>query len=1056
MLGFRPMKKQQQQQQPSSRPVAITRRRSSSPLPVIYEDHSKSHDDSSDELRNSHSSSCSSGSSSSSSNIGEVIWPPANSPTWPPRDDEPLISRWNDYGAVNAVNFDRYHRQQLLSTSDGDDSDRSASPQQQQGCFNRRLLQWTGSDVTEVTSNRMRDLHHNFTGSLSYSNSHSYGTYNSDSHSFGEEYSFLNDSSFHRRQRIHPAILRIWHLLSVLVMIVFCSSLFLMPSILQQSENGEWGGDVHGQYHGGGKHSSVDKGYGGGNGGQVRSYRDGVYQDSREYQDNRGSDSQTTSWKYPKPWKYLFGMGNDDSNDVNNSSTTDSATAAVNGDGANASNNFTASISQDAANTNTATVSIDSTREQEDSMRASLSNVTFATLASIMLPPYLQSTIELCRSAIVPNHDHDEDDKKSKHRSKSLKKKKETSNKLDLDAKTTNILPSQVLTLRKQLLKTRDLIDVFSPVYPPNYNSDRYHPGDLNFETRDIKYAKFNFGLELEKDGKFREDSKVLNDDGGIRMGEREMFGHDHGKDHGHGRHDNKQKHHDDKKKKYRLTKAKSSSKSSSSNKHQKDLWKTLRTYLDEGYTTLGQFQDLDHANIQYSQDTLEEYRRQVWEWHVDFMKWIQKNYLVVMRYLSHVCEGADEEKKLADDTKKKSKSAKLDEEQSSAAVSPSCQYTHTHSSHLFWGGIPQQELPDGNAILAHVALGRLGSAQLQRANGYLGMLWDKDHVIPVVDVDEPMENERASAVPRLGRKRHSDKKKHHDDGNKEEEEHSKYDAPPTEEAEEGDDEPPVHEVYHNLRKELRSFLDEVDLFGTLLLPDTMVRPEVITLGLASDEQVATVSNEESAGNVPVLGEAEPTPPANITVSIAPDIGPQISPPVDPDPSAVLTAQSDDKQKTFEALTSLRQTRKLLGDLNDDYTAYTSYVEWDTNHGEQLRLMSKIYTEWNNFRWWAGQIGLSQQIDYLISRMMVDTASLVQDERVDGAQDPIQEGDDAAAVDSNESVDAAAAAPATDEAAPAADEEAPAPAQVRDDSVTNNDPESPALESTENVNSPGQ
>ena len=31
--------------------------------------------------------------------------------------------------------------------------------------------------------------------------------------------------------------------------------------------------------------------------------------------------------------------------------------------------------------------------------------------------------------------------------------------------------------------------------------------------------------------------------------------------------------------------------------------------------------------------------------------------------------------------------------------------------------------------------------------------------------------------------------------------------------------------------------------------------------------------------------------------------------------------------------------------------------------------MSKISTEWNNFKWWANQIGLDGQIEYLIGRM---------------------------------------------------------------------------------------
>lgn len=900
MLGFRPVK---QRQQPATSRPRTPRASSPSPLPVIYEDHSKDGSKDSDK-RNSDSSS----SSSSDNSLSEerIIWPPLNSPTWPPRDDEPLIQQWNDYGALNCAEFHRFHSN---NASDSDSAD-DASNNNRCHCphcnasHHERGLHWMDSDVTEVTSNRVNDLHHNYTGSLSYSNSGSLNfSYPSCMDDRGD-YSFLNDGSFHRRQRINPAILRIWHLLSVLVMIVFCSSLFLMPSVLQQSSQGEWGGKEHGRYkHYNGSHANV--------GGEE-------YELHQHQQQEEGEHER--EWKYPKPWKYLFGIGNDDQDD---NSTI-------------ASNDLDVSSVDSSADVTSIPVSDDDKMKQDEmEMLATLSNITFASLASIMLPSYLQTTIELCKSTILPHH---KSTKLTTSKSKSQKKKDAITNHLDLDAETTSTTPDQVFVLRKQVLKTRDLLDTFSPVYPPH--ESKYHKGDLNFETRDIHYAKYDFGLELEKDGRFKHGSDVQDVN---TVDKREMFGHDH-----HANKDNsggKKKHH--------LTKAKRDKYPVNS-----DLWKTLRKYLDEGYTIIGSFQDLDHASIQYSEDQLASSQREVWAWYVDFMTWIEREYLVIMRYLSHPCP------------ERKSKSLKSGKKASSDT---SCRFDHSHSSHLFWGGTAEQDLPDGKVEMACVALGRLGSAQLQRARGYLDMLWDKQHVIPAVDVDEPIEKVRAAV---LGRKRHSDNRE-------DENQHSNYDAP----VEEAEDETPVHEIYHNLRKELRSFLDEVDLFGTLLLPGVMGTPEVIALGLASEQ-----TGQNSKGEATLQGDF---PPVNVSVNVDEELGPQVSPPINqnpppplpPPPQPFMSNQSDDTQRTFEALSSLKQTRKLLGDLNDDYTAYVTYVEWDTNHGEQVRLMSKVETEWNNFRWWAGQIGLGEQIDYLISRMTVQPMAILPKGEVD-VQDP--------------------------------------------------------------------
>ena len=106
-----------------------------------------------------------------------------------------------------------------------------------------------------------------------------------------------------------------------------------------------------------------------------------------------------------------------------------------------------------------------------------------------------------------------------------------------------------------------------------------------------------------------------------------------------------------------------------------------------------------------------------------------------------------------------------------------------------------------------------------------------------------------------------------------------------------------------------------------------------------------------------------------------------------PRPYVDSSIEIDARQKTFDAISALRQTRKLLGDLNDDYTAYKTYVESGTNESDQVQLISRIETLWNNFRWWAKQIDLNEQIDFLKNCMvagdLVMNSDLVKDDNTE-------------------------------------------------------------------------
>ena len=979
MLGFRPIRKQEPKQ-PQAQPPAPTRRHStegmSPPLPVIYEHRGNNSGDSSidrecaADTHSHHSRSSSDGTSTNPSLDGfgqNVVWPPLHSPSWPPRDDEPLIRRWNEYGAIETHHFDSF----FSNCMHGDSQHHQTHP--------RRM----DSDATEAHSNRREDLHHNLNicrredvhpnfnlfDSLNYS-----GDSGSNGGDRDGSYSFLNNSSFHRRHRVHTSVLRIWQTLSVLVMVVFCSSLFLMPSILEQSNDGQWGGKVHGQYD----HHDV---------------KTNKAEHTNSNEDTKKRDDKEDEWSGFQPWKYLFGADSGNQDDKNETEPNEMNSTQGNYSGAPTAS----SVSVDTTSTSAPKEPKEPKADQEEEMAAYLANVTFASLAELMLPQHLQTTIDLCKSTIIPYHDPDEKPSKSKKRAGLYNNNQ--NNSLDLSAATTSVQPSQVFKLRKQLLKTRDMIDVFAPTYPPTTES-KYHEGDLNFETRDIMYAKDNMDLILEQDGSFHKNSKVKDGEEDYRVvGRHDMFQHSH----------NHVKH-----RSYRLAKTKRSKQYDKG----KDLWRTIRKYLDEGYTVIGDFQDLDHAKIKYTADQLAGHQKEVWKWHVDFMTFMHRNYLIVMRYLSHPCpENAEDEHNSRSDkkhhhgdrrrlshkkhhhskSKNSKKSKKHSEDSPKTPPKAICQYIHPHTSHLFWGGATKDQLPIGDATLAHVALGQLGIRQLSRAQDYLNMLWKKDYIIPTADVNEPIMKEGATKNKHPSTTKKEDKDVADDIS-------SVLNSPEEEPTDTFD----VHEVYHNLRKEVRSFLDEVNFFGTLILPDTVVRPEALKL-MAKKRRSNEEATEGSILSLDVLTSEEggpdanstDVPPLNITVPAKQDIGPQLTPPLkqnsEPPPhtSIIDKLTMNARQRTFDALSALEQTTSLLGKLNDHYVAYENYVKSDSHHGDQVRLMDTIQTEWNSFRWWAGRIKLNDQIEYLKSRMAI--AEPINESRDEvGIQVPKHEGDESA------------------------------------------------------------
>lgn len=433
-------------------------------------------------------------------------------------------------------------------------------------------------------------------------------------------------------------------------------------------------------------------------------------------------------------------------------------------------------------------------------------NTSFADLAAILLPPYFQTTVSLSASTIIPStilkEGGDGDASSDQGRGKGI----------TLRVNTTSVMPGEVYQLRKQMLQTRDLLDVFSPVYSKHSSLVDYEDEASRMKRLSWGKGGHKFELKLESDrhgkaGKKGESTSTSREDD------------------------------DDENK---------------STAEIKDLWRILRKFLDDGYQLIGEFQDLDHARIMYTPEQLAEYQLQVWQWYFEFDQFIEEHGDHISLYLSLPCR------------KKHPRSRHA-----------RCRHSHSHSSHLFWGAASKDELPDGNKDMGSSVLMRLGRSQLKRAHRYLKQSLKYDHVISTNSTENNT----------------------------------------------------FHEHYHNARKELRSFLDEVTLFGHLIVPGSSIVPEI-------------------SRTAPI--DQNPEPP------------------------------SPEQEQTSKSLSVLKQARKFLGDLNDDYVAYTVYLEWDEYIEEQLRLHEAVEAQWQNFQVWVQEAELFAKIQFLIDIGQNENSVLIQ------------------------------------------------------------------------------
>ncbi|KAL7540402.1 hypothetical protein ACHAWF_006670 [Thalassiosira exigua] len=456
-------------------------------------------------------------------------------------------------------------------------------------------------------------------------------------------------------------------------------------------------------------------------------------------------------------------------------------------------------------------------------------DVSFGDLAALMLPTYFQRTVDLCLSTIVP----------ATIASWANDARLEGSgasggNGDDIAASTTSVMPGEVYSLRKTMLQTRDLLDVFSPVY-----SKRSSLGDYARDAPRTRvswgYGGERFELTLESDGRQRSSRKKKKRDE-----------HDGGDGDDGGRF--------------------------------KDLWKTLRSFLNRGYMLIGDFQDLDHAHIEYTSDRLAHHQRELWEWNESFLAFVTEHRQHVSRYLSRPC-------------KKKRRPA---------SKSARCRRVRARSSRLFWGNTTKERLPDGNRDAAASVLPRLGRAQLVRAEEYLRRSLRFARVLPASGDADP------------------DPRAPHE----------------------------AHEAYHDLRKELRSFLDVVLLFGDFVVPGSGWVPEIVGEG----EGGGGAGEGEEAAADGGAGEEE-------------------------EEEEEEADNPERRARTERALSLLKTARKLLGDLNDDYVAHAAYVEWDVRPEERSRLKGVAEARWDHFRSWARDVELSDQMRFLIDRLDPDAPS---------------------------------------------------------------------------------
>jgi hypothetical protein len=427
--------------------------------------------------------------------------------------------------------------------------------------------------------------------------------------------------------------------------------------------------------------------------------------------------------------------------------------------------------------------------------------ITFGKLASLMVPLWFSHTVQAV-DTIVGGIIAAESSRPSPlplsntavHAvSKTVPLKKLSSSSLENDW--------WLFRTRKLFFYTRELLEVFSPVYDPSYHSATMTTPPLN-----------------GNDG----DSDNMDDDDDDHYSNVDDEGDDgEDVDHNtvldiHGR----------------RALLQSFSSSSSEKVSTDDFWYTIRSFLDRGYTVLGNFQNAVKNETFESkvkkQEQVNLRLKQMIEWKEAFTSFHRQT--------------------LSDDSQR----FQVFEYLESPSLLQKGGFDHEKESALFWKGIPNKA--KGNELAAS-ALSRLGQAQLTRIQVHLKQLMSE-----------------------TGSSSRSSTKK-----------------------------VPLRETIHSLRKELRTFTDEQELFQEFFIPST----------------------------------------------------------ADSDKHMVL----------------LKETRDLLGDLNDDWVQWENEQErsaflpkkqkHQAEKAAEKKLKSTLLQQWKAFQIWANTVKLNVVLQKLLEDLVI-------------------------------------------------------------------------------------
>jgi hypothetical protein len=150
------------------------------------------------------------------------------------------------------------------------------------------------------------------------------------------------------------------------------------------------------------------------------------------------------------------------------------------------------------------------------------------------------------------------------------------------------------------------------------------------------------------------------------------------------------------------------------------------------------------------------------------------------------------------------------------------------------------------------------------------------------------------------------------------------------------------------LRKTLRALCDEYEIFGPLLLP----LPES-----SSEASSSEASSSEAPQSNEAISAATTTTTTTPMVAIATTTG-------------TTTAEAE---AFVVAMKRLVEARTLLGELNDDFTAYLFDVQHKQHRDDVVVLIEQMDEKLVDFQQWTVRVDFPGQLNMLLQAMAVVT-----------------------------------------------------------------------------------